>query len=335
MDESILNHLFLPPYLPSSADEDFLIQNNHENEYKLLEFMKEYLDNCELTNNLKTLPIFHVFKDKCLQNWCQLQNIRNFSTSNLQSTIEQLSSGGFLPLYFEAQNAAILTEIEANNIDQPLISSWQVLLPTASITSSLTLHLSCFPVSTYRLKNRFQLNSKAHCELLVDFMRNTIEYSKSWKASHRVDEIRDIPESHYKKHRDHIRWNNAKLPFRRSGLWLTIKVVLQTILTKHLGNVGIVIYKLLITHFLTYVVDINKNDDFSYVNQDEYIPSMNELRQKFNYTIGTVLSRIELWVESRLDQWINHPKESHDESNRFEILFNFYEEYQNLALNHY
>ncbi|CAF3694831.1 unnamed protein product [Rotaria sp. Silwood1] len=82
-------------------------------------------------------------------------------------------------------------------------------------------------------------------------------------------------------------------------------------------------------------LDINKNDDFSYVNQDEYIPSMNELRQKFNYTIGTVLSRIELWVESRLDQWINHPKESHDERNRFEILFNFYEEYQNLALNHY
>jgi hypothetical protein len=110
----------------------------------------------------------------------------------------------------------------------------------------------------------------------MDFMTNTIEYSKSYKAS---DEIRDVPESHYvcqwwiqqfqgirtennsdlsaqfkKKHRDHIRWNNASEPFRRSGLWMTIKVVFQTILIKHLGDIGTVIYKLLISHFLAYII---------------------------------------------------------------------------------
>ncbi|CAF4731978.1 unnamed protein product, partial [Rotaria sp. Silwood2] len=54
----------------------------------------------------------------------------------------------FLPLYYHAQNAAILIEIEENNIQQPLVSSWQVLLPTAEITSALVPHLSCFPVTT-------------------------------------------------------------------------------------------------------------------------------------------------------------------------------------------
>ncbi|CAF4707200.1 unnamed protein product, partial [Rotaria sp. Silwood2] len=110
-------------------------------------------------------------------------------------------------------------------------------------------------------------------------MRNTIEYSKSYKASRQFNEIRNVPESHYvcqwwiqqfqgiviennantsiqfkKKHRDQIRWNNALLPFRRSGLWMTIKVVLHTILAKNLGNAGTVVYKLLITHFLVEVI---------------------------------------------------------------------------------
>ncbi|CAF2793559.1 unnamed protein product [Rotaria sp. Silwood2] len=113
----------------------------------------------------------------------------------------------------------------------------------------------------------------------MDFMRNTIEYSKSFKASRQVYEIRDVPESHYvcqwwiqqfqgikiennsnfsiqfkKKHRDQIRWNNAKIPFRRSGLWMTMKVVFHIILTKRLRHIGTVIYKLLIIHFLTYVI---------------------------------------------------------------------------------
>ena len=68
----------------------------------------------------------------------------------------------------------------------------------------------------------------------MEFMKNTIEYSKSRKASHKVDEIREVPESHYvcqwwiqqlqgieitnntsasaqfkKKHRDQIRLTNG------------------------------------------------------------------------------------------------------------------------------
>ncbi|CAF4169552.1 unnamed protein product [Rotaria sp. Silwood2] len=244
----------------------------------ILEYVKEYLNLFESTNDTNKLPILSVLSH-CVKNWSVLQNPENFTESNLQSIITELTPGSFLPLYFHAQNAAILIEIEENNIHQPLVSSWQVLLPTAEITSSLVPHLSCFPVTTYRLNDRSQLSTQAHCELLVDFMRNTIEYSKSYKASRQFNEIRNVPESHYvcqwwiqqfqgiviennantsiqfkKKHRDQIRWNNALLPFRRSGLWMTIKVVLHTILAKNLGNAGTVVYKLLITHFLVEVI---------------------------------------------------------------------------------
>jgi hypothetical protein len=196
MNESILNHLFLPHYLPPSADADFLIQHNHQNEHKILECMKDHLNSFASTNATNLLPIFQILMD-CVERWSILQNPQKFSVSNIRSTIQQLPSGSFLPLYFHAQNAAIMIEMDENNTNQPLVSSWQVLLPTEEITSSLVPHLSCFPITTYRLDDRSQLISEPHCELLMDFMANAIEYSKSYKAFREVSEIREVPESHY------------------------------------------------------------------------------------------------------------------------------------------
>ena len=272
IDESILNHLFLPHGLSSSAKDDYLVQSNHQNEYKILECMNAYLQSLDKENEL---PILTILKT-CTEHWLIIQNTTNCSVPLLQSTMQKLSPGDCLPLYFYAQNAAVLIEIDENSVNQTLISSWQVLLPTETITSSLEPHLSCFPVPTFRLPDQSQLLSSAHCELLLEFMKNTIEYSKSYKSSYSFDETREVPISHYvcqwwikqfrgvhidnqvntsvsfkKKHRDQIRYKSSAFPFRRSGLWMTIKVVFQSILTKRLGNIGTIIYKLLITNFLT------------------------------------------------------------------------------------
>ena len=465
MDESILHHLFLPQYLPSSAADDFLIENNHQNEHMLLECMKEYLNTFQSIDAF-SLPIFGILTD-CVERWSLLQNVQNISVTKLQSSFNELPSGSFLPLYFHNQNAAILIEMDENNTDQPIISSWQVLLPSAEITSSILPHLSCFPVRTYRLNNRSQLGSTVHCELLIDLMNHSIEYSKSYKASNEVDETRDVPESHYvcqwwieqfqeinlenssnkcyqfrKKHRDHIRWNKTLLPFRRSGLWMTIKVVFQTILTKQLSYDGFVIYKFLITHFLTDLIykkristdllvhcirkiirrlnkierlipSINSNDVIKWtkyikeqiqikinlilpklnwqksieknekinsklimnnsniyqhffpqfqtylnneilskrddeflpyvsncnhlfdINQIDSIPTYSILTIEMNYTVAIALMRMEIWVESSLEEWLNHSSLDKNEKNRFEILLRFFEEYQGEALKHY
>jgi hypothetical protein len=323
MNQSIFNHLFLPHYLPSSTGEDFLIEGNHQNEYKLLKCIKKYLNSFQSTDVINTLPIFTILTD-CIERWSALQNPQNISVSYLQTAIEQLPPGKFLPLYFHAQNAAILIEMDANSTNQPLISAWQVLLPTAEVTSSLVPHLSCFPVAIYRLKDRSQLSSKSHCELLMDFMKNTIEYSKSHKASREVDEIRDVPESHYvyqwwiqhfdgikiengsnlttqftKKHRDHIRWNRGLSPFRRSGLWMTIKTVLHTIIIKRLGHRGTVIYKLLITHFLAYVISITES------SSDLLVYGIRKIVRRLN-KIESLLSSIE---SNDVNEWIQHMKQ--------------------------
>ena len=58
-----------------------------------------------------------------------------------------------------------------------------------------------------------------------------------------------------KTSRDQIRCKYAYCsPFRRSGLWMTMKIVFQIILTKHLGQIGNLVYKILITNFLLHVV---------------------------------------------------------------------------------
>ncbi|CAF4829279.1 unnamed protein product [Rotaria sp. Silwood1] len=275
MNESMLNHLFLPHDLSSSTAKDYLSQSNHQYEYKILECMNEFLESLDEKNELSILSLLK----NCIQRWSIVQKIENCSIPNLQSTIQKLTSGDFLPLYFHAQNAAVLIEIDENPPNQSLISSWQVLLPTETITSSLEPHLSCFPTPTYRLPDESQLLSHVQCELLVDFMNNTIEYSKAHKASYVFNDIREIPIAHYvcqwwitqfkgiekddkikisipfkKKHRDQIRYNNSMFPFRRSGLWMTVKVVFHTILTKRLEKIGTIVYKLLITKFLTYFI---------------------------------------------------------------------------------
>ncbi|CAF1517423.1 unnamed protein product [Adineta ricciae] len=303
-------------------------------------------------------------------------------------------------------------------------------------------------------------------------MSKTIEYSKSQNASGKADETLDVPESHYvcqwwiqqfqgltnndtaeiclpfkKKHRDHIRSQGGPSPFRRSGLWMTIKVVSQTILTKSLKENATIVYKLFITHFLTYTIctrtpsidllvfsirkivrrlnkidhllgpptsehinqwienirnDIQdkinrifpksdwqqavrmneiRNEDLSMENfhlnntrickhlcrdlkayldgsvvpealetglytngyygdssqntkNVDYIPSLESLTNKCRYTMGVALTRLEIWVDTHLEQWINHGGLAGRKKN-FQDLLVFFEEYQNAALTHY
>ncbi|CAF1452648.1 unnamed protein product [Adineta ricciae] len=123
MDESILNHLFLPHHLPGSANEDFLIKGKHENEYKLLECLDKYFNLVTPAHVPITLPVFRVFHD-IIKRWVVLQNPQNLSVQDIQTTLEKLSAGTLLPLYFHAQNAAILIEIDEMN--QPIVSAWEV-----------------------------------------------------------------------------------------------------------------------------------------------------------------------------------------------------------------
>lgn len=119
----------------------------------ILEYIKTYLNVSELARDTNKLSIFDILTT-CVKNWSSLQSPHNFSESILCSTVEQLPSGCFLPIYFHAQNSTILIEIEESNIEYPLVSSWQVLLPIAELTWSVASHFAYFSATTYRLHGR-------------------------------------------------------------------------------------------------------------------------------------------------------------------------------------
>ncbi|CAF1128844.1 unnamed protein product [Adineta ricciae] len=478
MNESLLNHLFLPYHLPSCAADDYLLKDNHQKEFLLLECMNEFLRTTQSCDGDESLRHIQVLTD-CFSRWSAWQESHHVSAQNIQSTLENLPPGSFTPLYIRAQNAAILIEVESDEIARPLLSSWQVLLPMDQITSSVLCHYSSFPVIEYRLNDRSELTSKIDCELLVDFMTNTIKELPFYQSSQHVT-IRNLPESHYvcqwwiqqfkdiqqncdanssvqfkKKHRDHIRLGEGNnVPFRRSGLWMTMKTVTELILTKQYGEIGILIYKLLITRFLTYMLEkyaeqrtismdlllfcirkmvrrLNKIDSrlvltrvkdnnvdrwIRYNKQviemkiDEFFPksfrqdivqttssvdecssmgetdfhspaiyqhecvqlrkflhdnSSNEsleapssddegdpnhlfdtnhpdniqfysdLMNRMDYTIGTALTRVEIWVATHVKEWLDHQALLTNGMSRFEHLREFFEDYQNGALGHY
>ena len=320
LNQSILNHVFLPHDLPSSVDEDYLTKSDHRHEYKILECISKFFESLDVK---KTLPIFTILKN-CIQRWSDAQNSDNWNTNKLQSTIEKLESGDYLSVYFYKQNAAILIEIDENSPNQPLVSAWQVLLPTETITSSLESHMSCFPVPTFRLPDRSQLLSPVHCELLVEFLNHTIESAKSNKSSYTFNEPREVPVAHYvchwwvtnfqntkqenlsikfkKKHRDQIRWKSANLPFRRSGLWMTIKVVFHTILIKRLKSIGTIVYKLLMTDFLTYVIHQRQSSVESRLSTDVLIHCLRKIGRRLNKIEGLLASidsnNVHEWIEN-------------------------------------
>ncbi|CAF4475702.1 unnamed protein product, partial [Rotaria socialis] len=323
MDESIVNHLFLPCYLPLSEDHDYLIQYKHVNGYKLLEYMNGYFGSSEsvyTTVSSKVLShVFRIFID-CIKRWSTLQNQQSMlSASDLQTVIKQVPGGGFLPIYFHAQNAAILIQVDGNNANQALISSWQVLLPIKEVTSSLMPHFSCFPVTAHRLCNRSQLHSKVHCELLMDFMKNTIEYnglpSSDYICQWWIQQFSEVKvENNYsygiqfkKKHRDRVNCNSASVnaPFRRSGLWMTIKVVLQTIVTIHLKDIGTIVYKLLITHFLTYVIYTRSISTNSKLSIDLLVYCIRKIVRRLNKIDSLLSSR----NSNDFNEWIIYVKQ--------------------------
>ncbi|CAF0949279.1 unnamed protein product [Adineta steineri] len=337
LNTSIFNHLFLPYDLPTSADADYLLQYKHRNEHKFLESFNEFLRS---SASEKTLPVFSILKN-CFENWLAIQNIENCTISNLQSTIKKLTPGDFLPLYFHAQNAAILIEVDENPL-QPLISSWQVLLPTEMVTSSLQPYLCHHSTPTFRLSDISQVTSSIECELLVEFMTNTIEYPKSSKAFYSFDETREVPSSHYvcqwwithfpeiknenldntsiqfkKKYREQIRCKSSysTSPFRRSGLWMTMKVVLQTILIKRLGKIGNIVYKLLNTSFLIYFVYMRQTLKDIQLSNDLLVYCLRKIARRLtkieNMSLATDSNDVKQWIEMIMKQI----------KNKIEIIF--------------
>ena len=162
------------------------------------------------------------------------------------SQINSLKDDQVFCVYMRSQNACVLIRMlptEFNN--QAVISSFQAQADNSSIME-LNGHLvSLFPQFSFYIKETNFIKSKSFAELLADLSNNTIEQSlptTTKKGSDRT-EVRDVVDSRFvyewmlpllagfsttsnypkaviKKIRDDVVYDNAQLPFRRSGILL-------------------------------------------------------------------------------------------------------------------
>lgn len=86
---------------------------------------------------------------------------------------------------------------DPENHVQVLIALWSVLLPMDTVKAALAPDFNRYAAPTVRLTDRSQLFTSVQCRLLLDFMNDTIEYWKSYKASHSFNETREVPTAQY------------------------------------------------------------------------------------------------------------------------------------------
>ncbi|CAF5133385.1 unnamed protein product, partial [Rotaria socialis] len=58
------------------------------------------------------------------------------------------------------------------------------------------------------------------------------------------------------------------------------------------------------------------------------MPSFSVLTNQFQFTIGTALTRMEIWATSWSERWIDRPPSSGRETEHFQMLAQFFDHYQ-------
>ena len=108
MNESILNHLFLPYHLPSSANDDFLLGNNHQNEFLLLECMNEFLRMTQLSDDENSIPPKNVESKNAEGKNVEVKNVESQKYRRLKtSTVNNVERKNIESINVENKNIEI------------------------------------------------------------------------------------------------------------------------------------------------------------------------------------------------------------------------------------
>jgi len=250
--DDLLTHVFwfrrLPTEGPSPVDESG----------EFLQVFADFLENDDALRKEKKLrPFVHM-----MRRWATIQakhtEVRGTTTIRLQMRVdetrkilEEMAPGESLPLYIPGCNAAIIITMKED--DRAVVSGFTVHPSNRTIMSTMGDLVAVYPEVSINVADKKALLLQTELlDTIKELCFNEFEeiMPKSKKKGD-VNETRDVVSSRYvmqwllsvlcdyesstsdheptqKKIRNSIEWNNALLPFRRSGLWFTMKVALQT-----------------------------------------------------------------------------------------------------------
>ncbi|KAH7118310.1 hypothetical protein EDB81DRAFT_667818 [Dactylonectria macrodidyma] len=257
-----VHHVFLPPKLPQSGDDPKAMVHDT----KLVALVSD------------ALQAFGLLIDPCSQGFvhianCAIRRLRHIKDDEgfliedelLRSFSDLVQHGGFIPVPVKSQNAAIIISQQGDCI----IFEFSELSPRNDAAMSTKGRLQrCFPASsvsvTKEIFNDLGCRSMlAHTIAKMSHQEVSEMKPKVVKARDQHIEERDTTSPDlvtdflatvvsamgqttktsciWKNTREEVLWNDAALPWRRSPIWLFVRVALQLIFSRL--NSGRLLYK--------------------------------------------------------------------------------------------
>ncbi|KAH0834182.1 hypothetical protein J3R83DRAFT_11491 [Lanmaoa asiatica] len=246
--EYIVTHVFFPLKLPDGDDQS--VRNDRSLARAIASAARIYCDHVDRAK----LPQWH----HILGMLDNLQATVQFEGLDRSRTISQLSNmnvGDILAFLIRAQNVAVVFRKQR---DATIFESFEVSPKTEEVMATQGKLICSYPGPAIEIPN-VVFDDESFLSELVNFLvhmnKDTLDAApESRKAESTVLEARDTTHPRYitelltgilrsvgrpadvvrisKRVGDDVVWNNSKLPWRRSSLWLLIRVALQTSLDR-------------------------------------------------------------------------------------------------------
>ncbi|KAF8459799.1 hypothetical protein BDZ91DRAFT_851880 [Kalaharituber pfeilii] len=273
----IINHIFLPPKLPQKADAD---PGEHNSVLlKLCLVVAEEYQSRSLDPQGRGSWELHemwVPAVKMLGNFSRLDNQNSLDAHAFRRAVKDMRTGDVVALHIAAQNAGlILHETRERMIFQSFEASpltAEVLKPVGKLRCSYPG--PAIAVSLSKAKNKTFLRELS--SFLEKVKRDTaLAQNKHTKGASTVNEERESAHPKFiselltgilrgigepatvqrfeKRIGDEVLWDNARIPWRRSPLWLVLRVALQTTMMIHGSQIQ---YKLFMVYLITKILQL-------------------------------------------------------------------------------
>ncbi|KAJ9225449.1 hypothetical protein DTO169C6_2182 [Paecilomyces variotii] len=250
--EYLINHVFLPPNVPQQDDYD----SDHEH------ILLKIVSNALLGFKSHVADEWHNVIDSIIGMVENLQKVLGsdglINKAHLLDTLKKLSvEGGTLLLHIREQNCGVMMTKTDGSI---LIEAFELSPSNNSVTSTLGRLRRLFPGPALAMKiGDFETDDlqEVIAETLAKMSSQPAPSTKPKvkKANHLHDEDRDSthpklvtelffnflrpvcddaePSRIWKNTREEVMWRNSRLPWRRSPLWLLVRVGMQLVMGRY------------------------------------------------------------------------------------------------------
>ncbi|KAG2069011.1 hypothetical protein BDR04DRAFT_722981 [Suillus decipiens] len=298
--EYIINHVFCPLKLPQASDHT--IENDLALSQAVLDAAQAFNDKLPSDEQQLWTSSF-----KMLQNFQDSTRFSVMSLKDVQSQINAMDDKDVLVFMIRVQNAAVvIRKLESETI----FESFEISPDPAAVMGAKGKLICSYPGPAITVPGTIADDATFHAELanfLVCMDNDVLDAAAATrKADSTVPEERDTTHPRYitelltgilrglgsiadvprirKRIGDDVLWDDAKFPWRRSSLWLVIRVALQTTLERN--ALGRTTYKSFILFLMARITTLAINHNLS--NDTLHFMSVKIARRLFK--LGTSAS---------------------------------------------